>query len=259
MHINAINNGMGAPSMYMMVLAAQGKIDADICITADTGSENDCLLSNGNRVTAQQFYTNVIEPLGLEFGINTAFIRTLDKNKQPLPPLIDRLRNGETAGVPLYGSNGGRLPQGCTSKYKVRAVRQELRRRGAKTATSYLGLTMDEVHRMKQHNDVKWHDVSWPLIRPYPMYKGTIRQELNKMNIPYMVSSQCDMCPHMNYPRWSRLSPETIEDVANIERAFGGNMFFSDKRKPLLIALEEMKNRQSMGIFDACDSGYCFT
>jgi len=255
-HFEVINNGMGGPSMYMMVLAGRNTIPCDIVITADNGSENDCLLSNGERVTAPEFYRDVIEPLGNEFGLKTAFVRSLDKDKKPLPPIIDKLRNGIIPGVPMYGSLGGQLNQGCTSKWKVRAVRQELRRMGATTAISALGLTMDEVHRMKQHNDVKWHNVYWPLINAR-LYKATIRKNLNELKIPYMLSSECDMCPHKNRARWEKTSLSMIDELADIEEGLGGTMFFTDQRIPLKQAIDRMSNQPSL--FDGCDSGYCFT
>ena len=175
--------------MMMMVLAGQRKIPSKICITADTGSENDCLLSNGKRVTMTQFYNDVIEPLGIEMSIKTYYVRGLDKNGNKLPPIIEKLKNGIIPGVPTYGSRGGQLKQGCTGKWKVRAVRQHLRRLEAKTARSALGLTMDEVERVRQHNDVKWHWVWWPLIE-LRLYKAGIRETLEKMNIPYIEASQ---------------------------------------------------------------------
>jgi len=257
-HYEVINNGMGAPSMYLMVLAAEKKIPCDLVIVADTGSENDCLLSNGERVTAQNYYDTVVEPLASEFGIESCFVRAKDKQGNDRKPMIEIMRDGIIPGVPTYGSGGGQLSQGCTDKWKVSAIRQELRRRGAESARSALGLTMDEVQRMRK-SDTKWHVHYYPLIRPYPHYKATIRDKLSQMAIPYMLSSQCDMCPHQNYARWSRLSEETINDLADVEAGLGGTQFLTPKRIPLKMALSQMANEQQLDIFDICDSGYCFT
>jgi hypothetical protein len=263
-HIECISNGMGGPSMYMMVLAGQCKIPATLSITADTGWENDCLLSDGRRVTAQECYSDVIVPLGTEFGIETAFVRAQDGDGNPLPPLGEKMRSGIIPGVPTFGSDGGRLKQSCTGKYKIRAIRQELRRRGATTARCGLGLTLDEVHRMKQNTDVAWHKVYWPLIEE-GLYRVSIEDRLNKMDIPFMVTSQCDGCPHQDYARWSRLKPETISDVIKIESGFNGTQFLTDRRKPLDQALEEMRAKQAAAraeqpersLFDLCEGGYC--
>jgi hypothetical protein len=243
--------------MYMMVLAGQKKIPATISITADTGWENDCLLTDGRRVTAQEFFDSVIVPVGIEFGIETAFVRAQDGDGNPLPGLGDKMRRGIIPGVPTFGSNGGRLRQGCTGKYKVRAVRQELRRRGATTARCALGLTMSETHRMKQEKDVLWHKVWWPLIEAH-LYRVTIEERLDKMGMPYMVTSQCDGCPHQDYARWSRLTQATILDNIEIESGLNGTQFLTDRRKPLAQAIEEMKaQRPENSIFDLCEGGYC--
>lgn len=256
-HFEILSNGMGGPSMYMMVLAGQRKISATLSITADTGWENDCLLSDGRRVTAGEFYIDVIIPVGIEFGIETAFVRSRDGDGNPLPPLGEQMRQGIMPGVPTFGSNGGRLRQGCTGKYKIRAVRQELRRRGATTARCALGLTMDEMHRMKQNKDVAWHTVYWPLI-DQRLYRATIEARLNEIGIPFMVTSQCDGCPHQDFPRWSRLAPDTISDIIKIEAGLNGTQFFTDRRIPLLQALEEMKaQRPVASLFDLCEEGYC--
>jgi hypothetical protein len=256
-HFEVISNGMGGPSMYMMVLAGQGKIPATLSITADTGWENDCLLSDGRRVTAQEFYNDVIIPVGVEFSIETAFVRSQDKVGNPLPPLGEQMRRGIIPGVPTFGSNGGRLKQGCTGKYKVRAIRQELRRRGATTARCGLGLTMDETHRMKQNKDVAWHTVYWPLIEER-LYRATIEDKLGKLGIPFMVTSQCDGCPHQDYARWSRLTPATILDNTEIEAGLNGSQFLTDRRVPLLQAIAEMESqRPTRSLFDLCEGGYC--
>lgn len=252
MHFEILSNGMGGPSMYMMTMGI-----ATLSMTADTGWENDCLLSDGRRVTAREFYADVIVPVGIEFGIETAFVRSQDGDGNPLPPLGEQMRRGGIAGVPTFGSNGGRLKQGCTGKYKIRAIRQELRRRGATTARCALGLTMGETHRMKQNTDVAWHKVYWPLIDER-LYRATIENRLNTMGIPYMVTSQCDGCPHQDYARWSRLAPDTVSDIINIEAGLNGTQFFTDRRRPLPEALKEMKARRpERSIFDLCESGYC--
>jgi hypothetical protein len=242
--------------MYMMVLASQNKIPATLSITADTGWENDCLLSDGRRVTAKEFYSDVIVPVGIDLGIETAFVRSQDGQGNPLPPLGEQMRNGIIPGVPTFGSNGGRLLQACTGKYKIRAIRQEIRRCGATTARFALGLTMDEVHRMKQNSDVAWHKVYWPLIDER-LYRATIEDRLNAMGIPFMVTSQCDGCPHQDYARWERLAPDTISDIIQIESGLN-EQFLTDRRKPLAQALKEMKaQRPARSLFDLCEGGYC--
>ena len=247
MHIETISNGFGAPSMYMMVLAGQGEIPATISISADTGWERDCLLSTGERVTANQFYHDVIKPLGAEIGIETAFVRTIDQNGIPLPSIVDVLRQGKIP-IPTYGSNGGQLPAACTDKWKVRAVRQELRKRGATTAQSALGMTMGETHRMK-HDRARWHSAYYPLIERR-LYRATIQNRLNALGVPYVVFSQCEGCPWQDAARWLRTAGWVIDELAEIEAGFGGTQFFSDRRIPLKAAIEQMTRERPISMFE---------
>ena len=254
-HIEAISNGMGSQSMMMCVLAAEGKIPATLSISADTGSELDCLWSTGERTTAKEYFDQVIEPYCRENGLEAVFVRAQDKWGNELPPLIEKIKNElHPCGVPLFGSRGGRIQQNCTGKYKIRAIRQELRRRGATTARCAIGLTLSETERMKI-SDVKWCQNYWPLI-DLKLHRGAIQEKLGSRGIPYLVSTQCDMCPHKDRVRWERTSPEMIDQIAKIEAGLPG-LYFTDQRIPLKQAIANMPSQPSF--FDSCDSGYCFT
>jgi hypothetical protein len=255
MHIEAISNGMGAPSMMCLVLAAEGKIPATVTITADTGSEVDCLWSTGEKTTAQEFFSLVIEPYAIEHGIRPFFPRAKDENGEDLPPLFEKMKAAKhPCGVPMFGSRGGQVKQNCTGKYKVRPIRQVLRQLGATTALTALGLTLREVGRMR-HSDVQWHQHYYPLIE-MRMYRAQVQDELSDRGIPYLVSSQCDMCPHKDRVRWERTAHHIIDQVAEVESLMPG-LYFTDQRIPLHQALTNFPTQESL--FDFCDrGGYCF-
>lgn len=271
-----ISNGMGAPSMYLLVLAAEGKLKCNVSITADTGSENDRVMNNGERISAKKYYDTVIEPYAKENKINAFFVRAVSgkkkEDKKPLPSIIELLEQGITAGIPFHGSNGGKLPQGCTGKYKIAATRQQLRRLGYRNAEIALGLTYSELHRMKD-SDVQWCKNVFPLIEigwtdRNMRTREAMYEQMDKRGIPYLLSSECDMCPHKNWIRWERTSPEVIDRIAKIEEKFDG-LYFTEKRKPLKQALELMKRdyewKKQQGELidegapgDLCETGYCY-
>jgi hypothetical protein len=264
MHINSISCGQGAPSLFLLVLAGEGYFPADVVIVADTGWETDMLWSNGQRSDAKDFFFQVTKPLAESYGLSAAFVRSSRRNGTPYPPIPEMQLPGKE-DIPFFGSKGGRLHQSCTSKWKIQAIRQELRRRGATTATSYLGLTLDEVHRLKP-NDVEWEDLAWPLVG-YPTRDNWIRryrradanEALAKRNIPYIVYSQCDGCPHKDYARWMNNRPETVAELAVFEAQWQGQQYLTNRRKPLPEALMDMMNgNSSNGQLDLCDNGYCF-
>lgn len=259
MHLNAISNGQGAPSTMLLILAGESEespCKATLSITADTGWENDMLWSTGERTTAREYFERVTQPLAREYEIEAVFVRPRDKNSQPRPP-IPEIQAPNHIDIPLFGSQGGRMMQTCTSKWKIAAIRQELRRRGASTATTYLGLTMSEVHRMKP-TDREWNQHAYPLIERH-IYRVTCQAELERMGIPYLVTTECDGCPHKDPARWQRTSPATIKQLATFEARFKGEFYLTRTLIPLEEAIEKMDTGQ-LELFDNCDGGgYCFT
>jgi hypothetical protein len=274
-HINSISCGQGAPSLFLIVLAGEGRFPADVVIVADTGWENDMLWNTGERTTAREFFERVTKPLAASYGIDAAFVRAVnDIGLQLLAIPLDQRVNGKIEiDVPFFGSRGGRLHQSCTSKWKVGAIRQELRRRGATTATTALGLHLDEVHRVKL-SDVQWHRSMWPLLDIAELPNGgardmgiggkwnrdQIQREMERRGIPYLVTTECDGCPHKDWARLQRTSPQTIDELAMFEAQFKDEFFLTKYRTPLKEALITMEkdNAQGAGLFDVCDSGYCF-
>jgi hypothetical protein len=285
MHIEVISNGLGGPSMYLLWLAAQGKIPATISITADTGSELDLLWSDGQRGSAADFFEHHVQPLAKVWGIEAYFVRARDGKGNDMPSIEEYTHQMVDAGklthikMPLFGSNGGRLRQPCTGRWKITAIHQQARRLGATSMRTHQGIHTQELHRVKgihigkidglnTYRDVegtiskgpnkgkpriaKWLTHCYPLI-DFNMNRARIQQELDALDLPYVKYSQCDMCPHQNLARWNQRSPERIQEIALLEAKFNGEFFFTDRRIPLLAALEQMRMTPTM--FDDADFG----
>lgn len=268
MHLESISNGLGAQSMWLVVMAGRGLIPATASISADTGWEEDRTWSDGTKATTRQYFESVCAPLCLKFGINPRFVRSVFKDKTELPPLIEHVRacaaKGTKPNIPMFGSRMGRLRQVCTDKWKIRAIRQEARRLGAKTNRNAQGIHFGEADRRVKgrflHMDGQWSiyqttiktktgqkDIKWQT-HYYPLVDLKLRREhaqenLRKEGIPYLLSSECDGCPHKDLPRWLRTSPEVLTELATVERMFNGELFFTPLRIPLLDAIEEGKRK----------------
>ena len=293
---NWLSNGLGGQSMKLLQLAAEGRIPATVSITADTGSETDRVCSTGERLSAPEFFRRYVRPYAESHGIEAVMVRAVDVNKQPLPPLIDVLRNssGDTfkemiraISVPLFTNDksAGRLMQSCTDKWKIRAIHQEARQRGIELLRSAIGFHSGEVHRLKagwQETDgefevykpltkrdgrlttVKWLEHYYPLI-DLRLNRQQIREDLDRAKLPYLVTTECDHCPHQDYQRWAMHTPEVIDELAQIESKWQGKLFFTDRRIPLKSALaqmereHELQSRQgSLFINFGCEEGaYC--
>lgn len=281
-HINSISCGQGAPSLFLIVMAGRGMFPADVVIAADTGWERDCLWSNGNRTTNKEFFEQVTKPLALFYGLEPYFVRAKDGEGKEFPPLDEFIRQErQYAGkdgrseftnvhIPMFGSKGGRLSQSCTSKFKIRAIRQKLRELGATTATTALGLHVAEAHRAKM-SDVNWNWNIWPMLDMGQEESGKIvplgigrrfsrndaNEALNALGVPYLVTTECDGCPHKDAARWKRTSAESLQQSAQLESLFDGELFLTPQRRPLLEALQAPEDNGQME-FDMCESGYCF-
>jgi hypothetical protein len=274
MHLNIISSGQGAPSTYLIKLAGDGIFPCDAVIVADTGWENKLRYSTGKYVTNKEYFEQVTKPLSESNGLAAYFVRSRLGDGSERPPIPDyQLRqpqngkNAEIFDIPLFGSQGGKSKQSCTELWKIRAVRQQMRRMGANTGTVYLGLTMDEVHRVKP-SSVKWISHDWPLVMPkygIQMTRIQIQKELKQLDIPYLKSTQCDGCPHKGLNRWRDTPPETIKELEDFERCFSGEWFLTRHLVPLSEAIKIMeeneaakKNGALFDLDDSCDSGYCF-
>jgi hypothetical protein len=289
--IEAISNGLGAQSMYLCWLAGRGRLPARLSISADTGSEKDCLWASGERTTLREYFDQVALPLCGEWGIEAVFVRSRDKDDLDMPSIEDFV--GENApdatSIPLFGSNGGRLVQSCTDRWKARAIRQEGRRRGAdhmrtaqgihygEAARRVKGLYVGKVDGFDTYHDtakvkdangnsviktVKWLTHYYPLV-DLRMNRDDVRREMQRLDIPYLISTECDICPHKDAARWLRTSPETIQRAANLESRYNGTQFLTDRRRPLLTVIEEYKTEARMNpkLFDDsafdCTDGLC--
>lgn len=323
MHLEALSNGMGAPSMLAFHYACEGKIPARISITADTGSEQHRLLINGpqERISAAEFYQTYVEPKGKEYGVECFFVRSKFKDGEPRPALWEQVKQSILSGeyptrihIPLFGSEGGRLKQSCTESWKVKAIKQCARSLGATSMRTAQGLhsaeftnraetriplgliggfqtygSVDRVVVTKEpptgglfHFDnagnptlvtsayetievrpIKWLSHYYPLGEgPLKMNRAEIRAECDRLGLPYLKTSECDICPHKDYWRWLDTPPEVIDEIAYYESLMKGEYFFTPLRVPLKEALRIMASKYEGKMFSdvadfGCANSYC--
>jgi hypothetical protein len=277
MHLESISNGLGAPSLLLLIMAIRKEIPATVSISADTGWENDRVWNTGRRSTNRQYFDEVIVPLCKGSHVTPRFVRTVDENKLPLDGLRELVIQGAPRAtyIPLFGSKGGRQIQSCTDKMKIRAIHQEERRLGAKTVRNAQGIHFYEADRRTKgrflrmdgqwsiyqstlgvsikdpvtgekrtvQKDIKWQTHYYPLV-DLKLSREEIYKAVEKEGVPYLISSECDLCPHQDLARWERKSKEVIEDGARIEALFNGKYFFTPLRIPLKEAIAEMQRKR---------------
>lgn len=270
--------------MWLLLLAIRGDIPATVSITADTGWENDRLWNMGRRSTNEEYFNEIVVPLCKGSRVTPYFVRSVDKDKRPLPGLGEILAadiaKGRPTHVPLYGSKGGQMMQSCTDKMKIRAIRQQQRRLGATTGCGAQGIHFYEaarrvkgiylrtengwdiyqttivttqrdfietsvgvykcIDKRKVEKSIKWQTHYYPAV-DMKMDRAKIYAAMDAAGVPYIISSECDLCPHCDLARWERRSPDTIERGAELERQMDGKFFFTPMRIPLKEAIAKMQ------------------
>jgi hypothetical protein len=289
--IESISNGLGSQSMFLMLLASKGIIPARISITADTGSELDCLWNNGRRTSAKIYFNEVVAPFASKYSLDARFVQAVRKDKIPLPSIIEHTKSMIASGklngikIPLFGSKGGRLGQSCTGRWKIEAIKQEARRMGATRLITVQGIHFAEAGRrvkgiklpnphgewtlyqdtrirkvdgIKTEIPVLWCQHYYPMVdRGYG--RITAQKALEAEKIPYLISSQCDCCPHNDLDRWLRHTPEVLIEIASVEASMKGKFFFTDERIPLIeaIAVKSAKPKSTLDPTFGCEGSYC--
>ena len=182
------------------------------------------------------------------------------------------------SGIPAYlinadGSEGQMMRQ-CTGDYKVapikRKVRELLKESGAKKAIQWLGISLDEVHRMKP-SQVAYSTHIWPLIERRITRNDCINW-MAKHGFPRPPRSACVFCPYHNDTEWRALrdeEPEQFARAVNFEREFQrsknqnfmqkpNQIFLHDSRVPLdQVDISTDLERGQMSLFGNECEGLC--
>jgi hypothetical protein len=117
------------------------------------------------------------------------------------PPLFTEGQNGASAGL---------LTRDCTGDFKVaviqRAVRKEMKAKNKKTIRQWIGISLDEVQRMKPSR-VKYSTHEWPLIDAR-LTRHDCLLWMERNGYPEPPRSACVYCPHHSNKEWRRIRDE---------------------------------------------------
>ena len=237
--------GGGVQSAAIAVLIATKRLPTpDLAVIADTGREAD---------TTWTYLADHVRPLlyGLvEVHVAPHALSTVDLYA----------KNGDLL-IPAFTNSGGALRTLCSNEWKKRVVRRWLRARGVHHATIWLGISRDEGGRMKE-SDVGWIIHRYPLISEVPMNRAECVQVIMGAGLPVPPRSSCWMCPYRSDAEWRMLRKDSPDgwdravalDAAIRERDPG--VFLHRRMAPLPKAV---KDDTQADLFDACESGYCWT
>jgi hypothetical protein len=124
------------------------------------------------------------------------------------------------SGIPAYtlkpdGLKGMSQRQ-CTQNYKINPIRKFLRKWQKQGVVQWIGISLDEAHRMKPSRD-KWVTNVWPLIDKR-MNRHNCLLWLNKNGYPKPPRSACIYCPYHSNSEWRALSDRSFLEAAQFEK-----------------------------------------
>ena len=178
--------GAGVQSVTLLHMALRNEIERpDLVIFADT----KCEPAHVYRVVERD--QKACEKAGLPFAVvfRSNLADAPFDEAQVRVPLFTRAPNGDI----------GMLFRTCTDKHKVAPIRQELRRRGVKKAELWLGMTVDEITRVKP-SAVGWITNRYPFIE-LGMRRGDCEAFLDRHGIE-AAKSACVFCPYRSATMW---------------------------------------------------------
>lgn len=254
--------GGGVQSNAALVLAAQGKLDADVFVFAEVGEDSE------NPATVR-YVRDVAIPYAAEHKIVFESVYfTFGGDRETLFQHI--FRPGRK-GVPIPARLNGKapVPRICTTDWKILPINKWiLNRDPIGPHTVMLGISLDEMQRMTNRQDDD------RIIRTYPLVDMRLHRQdclniVKDAGLPEPPKSACWFCPYHSMRAWVELmeqDPLLFSMAEDVERqltkrvAHNGNfVYLTDAGKPLGPAVHEAARQPSLFGYDSCDSGYCFT
>lgn len=237
--------GLGTQSTAILILIAQGRLPKpDRVVIADTGREAGY---------GWAYFRQYAEPLMRELGI------PVEIAPHSLATVDLYAKNGDLL-IPAF-TKRGKLDTLCSVEWKRRVVRRWLRSQGVRRCVTWLGISTDELERIKP-SDVKWQQYHWPLCLDVPMSRNNCRLLVQAWGWPDPPRSSCLICPHRQDAEWLLLSPEeralANQTDADIRQHDARHDVYLYRGRVPLATVTLTPNSRS-GLFDACDSGYCWT
>jgi len=242
--IELISLGAGVQSSTMSLMAACGEITPmpDGGIFADTQAEPKSVYVWLDWLEKQ-----------LPFPVHRVTQGSLETETLRRHERKDKTGYWVHSGIPHYSINAdgsfGHGPRQCTEDYKLIPLAREARRlikaAGARKAITWIGISLDEAHRMKPAR-VKYLENRWPLIE-LEMTRRKCLDWMAAKGFPTPPRSACVFCPYHSDREWRRLKteePMEFDRAVAFERSYqkakaetvsvkGFKPFLHDSRKSL--------------------------
>lgn len=194
--IRVLSFGGGVQTTALAILAAEGKVKADVAVFADTGAE---------KPETYWYLENYTKPLLEKAGIEFVTVR----NERPLyqPDLYGFLwRIKEIPGI---------IKRRCTDHFKLRPIKKWV---GKQEVEMMVGFSLDEAYRAERPRHL-WACESYPLIQQQ-MTVTDCRQVIKDFGWPLPVKSSCFFCQFTTPFEWQWLKtthPDLFKKALDLE------------------------------------------
>lgn len=169
--------------------------------------------------------------------------------------------------VPAYTGNPdgtkGMVGRQCTQDFKIVPIHRETKlrcgiRRGQKeiTVTRWIGISFDEIQRMKPSRDA-WQQNRWPLVER-KMRRQDCLNWMEAHNYPLPPRSACTFCPYHSDGEWRRLKlelPEAFRSAVEFERALQSAKSQTDNFRAVPYLHRSLKPLDQVDFSTAEDNG----
>lgn len=262
--LRSFSFGGGWQSTAALVLAARGIIDFRTFLFANVGDDSE------NPETIEYVHQHAM-PFAAEHGLELVELQRVKDGKTET--IYSRIMDsdGRRQTIPVYLANGMPGGRSCTVDFKIWVTGQELQRRGASPknkAIVGMGISLDEIGRMKPSSAKPYEDLVYPLI-DLRLRRSDCPGIIRSAGLPMPPKSSCDFCPirkiaewqdmHDHQPaRWDRAC--RVEDTLNGEnqRKGRGPVYLTRVGRPL----RDLFKGGSQLLLDedeGCDNGWCMT
>jgi len=242
MTLRVFSFGGGVQSTAVLVMSAQGLLPYKQFIFSNVGDDSE-------HPDAINYIRNISKPYAEAHGLEIVEIQRVNRAKKTetlYQHIIDDFRS---LNIPVFRNlDGKRIPMNrkCTERFKIRPISKWVKSQGATKrdpAIIGLGISVDEIGRMRSNSGFKHQTLEYPLI-DLRLNRNDCINIILKEGLPKPPKSSCYFCPFHGLPAWQELydkHPDLFQKTVELEKTLNerraslgkDNIYFSHHLKPL--------------------------
>lgn len=221
--------GGGTQSAAIAALIVQGRLEKpDVAVIVDTEREKQ---------STWDYYNKTLVPQLSKVGVD--LVRVM-KSQFATVDMVSTNGKILLPGYTIIDGKQVKQPGWCSNEWKKRVVQRYIRSLGIKNCYNWLGISTDEMKRVRQSTELNWQN-RYPLVFDVPMNRTQCIELVRKIGWPTPPRSSCWMCPNMGEEEIFDLPMEEIDKRIELE-------------KELRVIDPDFRLEKS----DGCSEGMCF-